>query len=87
MTKQTSCLHQLVCYQYLQYLGQKKLSKLHIKQINIIHFTLPLFKEKNVILNKALMNNYIHNNNVKSNQINKQQKHKLDINNTVASKP
>ena len=40
MTKQTSCLQQLVYYHYLQYLGHQKLSKQHIKQINIMHVTL-----------------------------------------------
>ena len=49
MTKQTSCLQQLVYYQYLQYLGQQKLGKQHIKQINIIHVILSLFKEKKVL--------------------------------------
>ena len=36
MIKYTSCLQQLV---YHQYLGQQKLSKQDIKQINIIHVT------------------------------------------------
>ena len=39
MTKLKSSLQQLVYYQYLQNLGQLKLSKQHIKQINIIHVT------------------------------------------------
>ena len=36
-------ISELVYYQYLQYLGQQKLSKQHIKKINIIHVTQLLF--------------------------------------------
>ena len=34
---------------YLQYLGQQKLSKQNMKQVNTIHVTLPLLKEKKVL--------------------------------------
>ena len=54
----------------------QKLSKQNMKQINTIHVTLPLLKEKKdyeIKLSFAIMNNFIPNNNVKSNQINKEQ--------------
>ena len=76
MIKQTSCLQQLVYYQYLQYLGQQKLSKQHIKQIISYKLHFPSSKKRKfyeIKLSFATMNNYIQNNIVKSNQNNKEQ--------------